>query len=639
MFYYEVKLGGARHWKQPAYTYSSDFELKLRALVYVPFGSQKKHGVVVKRTKKPSFETKPIISKSNIIIPQATIDFLGWYEAYYLLSPSQAFGQLLPDYLTKKYATAPFRGKYEPTRELPLTSVQNAAIKKLQSTPKPTVLHGVTGAGKTRLYIHLIREQLALGKNALLLVPEIALTTQLIKELQQYVPTAVFHSQLTDAERSKLWYSVATSTEPCAIIGPRSTLFLPHDQLGVVIVDEAHEPSYKQENEPRYHGIYVAAGLANAHHAKLVLGSATPPVSETEFILSRGGNLVCLHEQALKATADKRVRIVDMRDNANMSAHPLFTKALLDAIRQALKEGSQSLLFLNRRGTSKLVLCSNDSCEWIAECEVCELPMTYHHDSGKLICHTCGRTSRIPTSCPLCAHPVDLKSLGSKAIVEEIKALFPEAKIGRYDSDTDTKASFHEQYEAIVSGSVDILIGTQQIIKGLDLPRLAVVGLLNADLSLHFPDFSSEERTFQIITQTLGRVGRGHRKGTVVLQTFQPHNPTIQDAAREDWHAFFEREKLELKAHHLPPFRFITKVLFRDKKLTTALKKAASFKEILSSDNKIEIEGPVPSFYQKRGLYYYVQLHLKSTARNELLRVLKDAPEGALIDLDPITLL
>ncbi|HMT55730.1 MAG TPA: primosomal protein N' [Candidatus Saccharibacteria bacterium] len=639
MYYYEVTLGVARHWKQPVYAYSSNEEIGISALVYVPFGPQRMLGVVVKRTKKPAFETKHILAISGINISESTLKFLFWYEAYYALAPSQSTAQLLPDYLTKKPQTTSFSGQWSPEIPLPITDAQSEAISAITSTSKPTVLHGITGSGKTRIYLHLIRSQLEMGKNALLLVPEIALTAQLIIELQKLAPTLVFHSQLTDAERSKLWYTIATSENPCVVVGPRSTLFLPYKHLGIIGVDEAHEPSYKQDNEPRYHGLYVAAGLANAHKAKLLLGSATPPICETEFILSRGGNLVCLHEQALKATAQKNMKIVDMRDTTQLSAHPLFSKVLLEAIRTALKEGSQSLLFINRRGTSKLVLCSEDSCDWIATCESCELPLTYHHDSGMLVCHTCGRKQRIPVSCPLSAHPVELRSLGSKAIVEEIQALFPNARIGRFDSDTDTKASFHTQYKDIVEGSVDILIGTQQIIKGLDLPQLSVMGVLNADLSLHFPDYSSEERTFQLIAQALGRVGRGHRKGTVILQTFQPHNPTIQEASREDWHAFFNRQKKELKAHNLPPYRFIAKVIIRDKNLLKAFKRAQSYKESLGKNAHLEVEGPVPSFYQKRGAYYYVQLHLKSGSRNALLVALRNSPEGVMLDLDPTTLL
>jgi primosomal protein N' (replication factor Y) len=331
--------------------------------------------------------------------------------------------------------------------------------------------------------------------------------------------------------------------------------------------------------------------------------------------------------------------VVDMKDRGQFRQHPIFSDQLIREVSKALQQKKQSLLFLNRRGTSKLVMCSSDSCEWVAECDSCELALTYHHDGNSLVCHTCGRKTKMPTDCPVCSSALSLKSLGSKAIVEEAAQLFPGARIARYDSDTSFEDSFNESHESILDGSVDILIGTQQLIKGLDLPKLALIGLVNSDLSLRFPDYSSDERTFQLITQAIGRVGRGHTEGSVVVQTYQMNNPVLKDAVAEDWHSFRDKELSDRRAHDFPPYSFIGKILFREKSYVKAMKVADEYKKIVTELPDITVEGPVPSFHHKRGQFYYVQLHIRATSRKTLLQAARKAPDGAMFDLDPITLL
>ncbi len=639
MRYYEVALGVKRHWKSATFTYAHDEIIPVHTLVRVPFGKQKKIGYVTAVVKKPPFATKELVTGYNATISNETVAFLDWYRQYYGLGLGQALAQLFPDYLTATKKVAELIGPTDSSTVLELTTAQKQAVKELYSTQKPSVLHGITGAGKTRVYLELLKKTLKQKKNALLLYPEIALTSQIVTELSKHAKVAVFHSQLSDAERSKLWYTVLESKEPHVVVGPRSALFLPHKNLGLIIIDEAHETTYKQENDPRYHALYVAAGLSNSHNAKLVLGSATPPISETERVLQSGGNLVCLHEKAIREIVETKMSVIDMKDRTQFKRHPIFSNTLINEVSEALQQKKQSLLFLNRRGTSKLVMCSSDSCEWVAECASCELALTYHHDENTLVCHTCGRKTSMPTGCPVCSSALTLKSLGSKAIVEEVAHLFPGARLARYDSDTSFEESFNESYEAIVNGSVDILIGTQQLIKGLDLPKLAVIGLVNSDLSLRFPDYSSDERTFQLVTQAIGRVGRGHTYGSVIVQTYQSHNPVLRDAIAGDWHSFREKEHHDRREHGFPPYSFIGKVIFRESSYNKAINSANAYKKLLSDVSGIVIEGPVPSFHHKRGRFYYVQLHLRAKSRKVLLQATRHAPDSALFDLDPITLL
>lgn len=641
MFYYEVGLGAARHWKSAVYTYSSEEPIEIGTIVVIPFGKQKKNGTVLKEVSEPDFALKSIIKSLEVKLEKTHVQFMRWFADYYGAQDSQVYSQFMPNYLKpiKKMKSQDGTKNFE---ALPmLNKNQKLAMDKIKSTQKPSVLHGVTGAGKTRIYTHLLLEQVKAGKDALLLYPEISLTSQILDELQKYAEVVVFHSGLTDGERSKLWHLVATKTEPCIIVGPRSALFLPFKNLGIVIIDEAHESSYKQDNDIKYSSIYTAGGLCSAYGAKLLLGSATPPLTETEHILSRGGNLVCLHEKAIEQNKDnnntlKDIRVVDAKARDSFSKNSMISNELIDAVSSALANNQQTMLFINRRGTAKLVLCS--TCDWQADCPQCDLPLTYHHDSHKLLCHTCGRKSDMPNVCPKCGNTTNLKSLGSKAIVDDIAKLFPSAKIGRFDSDTTQAESFSVNYDDIRTGKIDILIGTQQLIKGLDLPKLSTIGLLNADLSLYFPDFSSDERTFQLIAQAVGRVGRGHQSGKVVVQTFQPKNTVINMALKEDWHGFRDSELQNRKEHDFPPFSFYSKLIFRDKSAVKANDKALKCKNQNTTPD-VQVDGPLPSFYFKRGGYYYSQLILRSKSRNNLLKSVRGSGVDAIVDLDPTTLL
>lgn len=635
MYYYDVAIGAEKHWDSSVFTYSSEDELSIGQLVNAPFGAKNKTGYVVSKTTKPKFKTRALSAHPISISPQ-TIRFISWFKTFYAAKPGQALLQFLPHYLTRKIPSVNSFNTLHTDAKITLNTEQKRAKNEIIVHPKPTILHGVTGSGKTRLYTSLILDTLRSGKSALLLYPEISLTPQLLEELERYAPVVAFHSSMTNSERSKAWFRVATVDEPIIIIGPRSSLFLPHHNLGLIIIDEAHESTYKQENDIYYNSLMVAGGLAQAHGSKLLLGSATPPLSETELILRNGGNLVCMHKKAIASYFKTAVTLVDKKDRRQFTKSPLLSDSLLDAISMSLEAGKQSLLFINRRGTAKLTLCEH--CGWQAECPDCGLPLTYHHDLHAMLCHTCGKKQRVEALCPVCSQQTCLKALGSKALVEEVSTHFPGVRIGRFDTDSTKEESFTAQYKNIKQGAVDILIGTQQIVKGLDLPLLQTVGVIDADLSLHFPDYSSDERTFQLISQVTGRVGRGHGHGHVVIQTVYPASPIIDMAIKEDWHAFRELELQNRKQHQFPPYIYSVKVIFRDKSYNKAFKRATVQKERLLSQN-VDVEGPLPSFIGKRGQHFYVQLHAKHRSRTKLLEALRTVDDEVIIDLDPLTFL
>jgi primosomal protein N' (replication factor Y) len=639
MQYFEIGVGVERHWKSAVFTYSSTAELSPGDIIQVPFGPKSKTGIVLRKASKPSFATKSVGEQLSVVLSSETQDFMEWFKQFYALEDGELYAQFLPAYLSKpssKLKPDSVDTLYEPAPEL--SKAQQKAYEEIKATDKPTVLQGITGAGKTRIYSNLLLESIYNGKNALLLYPEISLTSQLVQELEKYAPVAVFHSQLTTKQRSNLWLQVAASVQPMIIAGPRSALFLPHKHIGVIIVDEAHEGAYKQESDVRYNGLLVAGGLAKAHGTKLVLGSATPPISETELIVKTGGSVVELHEKAIISDHTKGVHIINMKDPDAFKKHPLLADKLLGSITKNIQEKKQTLLFLNRRGTAKLLLCEN--CDWQSDCDDCDLPMTYHHDLHKMVCHTCNKKSSSLSICPECSHKTSLRSFGSKALVEEVQKLFPQAVIARFDSDTTKQESFNNRYNEVKDGKIDIIIGTQQLAKGLDLPKLKTVGVLQADLSLHFPDYSSNERTFQLISQVLGRVGRGHGDAEIFLQTYQPSNPIIQLAISEDWPAFRALELEQRYLHHFPPALFTAKLIFRHKEYEKAFSEATKVKSsIKTSGSEASIDGPLASFYGKRGGFYYIQLHIRAKKRSDILKICRGLPKSIIKDLDPITLL
>lgn len=620
-------------WKNARFTYHSEEKLSERSIVQVPFGKGYRVGYVTEKVAKPSFATKPIYAVSGDKLPVHSVQFLDWLRFFYTANDNELQSLLLPSYLrVPKKLDSVQQQSLLPVP--PLSKQQKKAFNEIYAKDSPTLLRGVTGSGKTRIYMHLIAKNLQLEKSTLLLLPEILLTTQLVAELEKHFPCVVFHSKLTDSQRSKLWFQVLRAEKPLVVIGARSSLFLPYQDLGLIIIDEAHDGSYKQDSDVRYNGIMVAGGLSSIYKSKLVLGSATPPVTESYLLLKRNGYLVNLPDKAIASQSPPTIQIIDRGKRDSFSKHPLLSNPLLEHMSQTLGNGKQSLLFLNRRGTARLLTCENG--DWHASCPRCDLPLTYHHDLHMMLCHSCGYKTSPLSVCPLCDGRLKTASMGVKSIASDLAKLFPKATIGRYDSDTDVADAFFTNYHEIKKGSVDIIVGTQQLTKGLDLPLLETVGIIDADLPLNFPDFSSGERQFQLIAQVAGRVNRGHGESNIIVQTADPNNSVIHQALTEDWETYYKTELQSRKKHGFPPSTFTAKLLFRDKSEKKAITRAEE------SRRKIKhsvVLGPMPSFQAKRGSHYYYQLIVRNKNRTQLVQELRPLAAEALIDLDPTTLL
>lgn len=502
----------------------------------------------------------------------------------------------------------------------------------------------MTGSGKTLVYKELAKQALARGHSAIILVPEIALTSQLVDEFLQEFPTQTLlaHSQQTEAERHQIWQQALEADVPLVAIGPRSALFLPLKSIGLIVVDEMHEPSYKQEQSPRYSALRVATILANAHKAKVVFGSATPPVAEYYAASHANAPIITLPRRAHAEAVAPSTTTIDMTKRANFTQHRFFSDALLSRIASTLGAGKQVLLFHNRRGSAAVTLCEN--CGWTATDPETGTPLTLHADLHKLIGHISGYTLPVPTSCPECHHSdIIHKGIGTKLIEAEITRLFPNKKIVRFDGDAGKDHSVDSRYKELYDGDIDIIIGTQVIAKGIDLPHLETVGIIQADVGLGLPDFTSNERTFQLIAQTVGRVGRSDLPTFVIVQTYQPTHRAIQDGVCQDYSAFYQAEIAHRKQYLFPPFSYLLKFVCAYKTEAAAIANARKITNLLRE--KLEpgeaLLGPTPAFYEKQAGTYRWQITVRSPKRAHLQELIAEIPTGPhwQYEIDPVSLL
>ena len=451
-------------------------------------------------------------------------------------------------------------GDYRPELIQPLSPAQQTAYNEiLFSMLKKNVvlLHGVTGSGKTEIYIHLIKLALERKEQVLYLLPEIALTVQMMDRLQRVFGNklGIYHSKYSDAERVEIWQKQLSQNPYEVILGARSAVFLPFQRLGMVIVDEEHETSYKQQDPaPRYHARSAAIVLAQMCNAKVLLGTATPSLESYHNAKTGKFGLVELKER-YQGIELPEIQIVDTADlqHRKMMAGP-FSPLLLTRVREALERGEQAILFQNRRGFAPVVECHQ--CAWVPTCQYCDVPLTYHRQLNQLTCHYCGYTYRVPTECPCCGG-TDLRTrgYGTEKIEEQVREVFPEAHIARMDLDTTRTRN---AYERIISdfsaGRTNILIGTQMISKGLDFDKVSVVGIINADGMLNQPDFRAYEHAFMMMSQVSGRAGRKHKRGLVILQTKQKDLPVIGYVVRNDYTALYQELIAERQVFHYPPY-------------------------------------------------------------------------------------
>lgn len=645
MNYYEVIVNSPSYRGRELLTYQSEQKLATGKVVSVQLRSTTTLGIIVHEVTKPRFATKPIGLIINLPeLPPELIKLALWLSEYYPAGLGSIGQQFLPKNLTGTTIPQVLAATDVPhivDKLPPLTGDQQNVVSKITDSGT-YMIHGETGTGKTRVYIELAQRTLNEGRSAVILTPEISLTPQLAKNFKAAFGDQVIvtHSGLTDKERRTAWLQILTSSVPLLIIGPRSALFTPLQNIGLVVIDESHEPSYKQEQSPHYLTSKVAAKLAELHKAVLVLGSATPSIAD--YFVAQQKNKPILRMTNIAQTSTfkpPQIEIVDLKNRSDFSKSPYLSDTLLSAIDQSLRAGEQTLLFLNRRGTARIILC--DQCGWQALCEHCNLPLTYHGDSHIMRCHTCGRTKPAASYCPVCNNPkIVLKSIGTKAIVENISSIFPSARIQRFDTDNKKSERIEQHYTSILSGNIDIIVGTQILAKGLDLPKLSVVGVVIADTSLNFPDYTADERTYQLLRQVIGRVGRGHRESSVILQTYDPSNFIVQAAASNTWGDFYNREIAIREKFLFPPFCFVLKLTCRRASGNAAMKKAESFADTIREMGiRVLVDGPSPSLHEKIGTKYQWQLVIKAKQRAELLKVINVLPTDWSYDLDPLNLL
>ncbi len=521
-----------------------------------------------------------------------------------------------------------------------LTTIQQKAKEEILEgfdKNKPVLLHGITGSGKTAIYSDLIREVLDSGHQVLYLVPEIALTTQIVARLRKVFgqEMGVYHSKFSDNERVEVWNGVLSS-KFSFVVGARSAVFLPFDNLGLIVIDEEHETSYKQyDPAPRYNARDVAIYLATKNHAKVLLGSATPSV-ETYYHTTTGKyHLVTLDKRYGVATLPDTIIVDLIKEKNRKRVKNDFTEQLLDAISDKIKQKEQIIIFQNRRGYAPLLNC--EQCGWIPQCQNCSVSLTYHLYKNELRCHYCGFKAPVPSQCNTCeSHDIKNIGFGTEKIEEDLLLFIPDAQVQRMDLDTTrNKYGYQRIIDSFESGSVDILVGTQMVTKGLDFDNVSLVGVLDIDRMLYYPDFRAMERTYQLITQVSGRAGRKDKKGTVIIQTTQPEQPVLRYIINNNYQGFYQKEIAEREQFHYPPYHRLIAITIknRDKNIahTTAIKLANLLAQQLGQER---ILGPQePSINRVRN-QYLMQIMIKIERRNVALQKVK-----AVIELQAQTIL
>ncbi len=645
MHYYEVAPTQLIRPGSSVFTYESALALSVGQIVTIEVGRKKMLGIIMRAAAKPTYETKEISSiLEGKILPSQLIQLSQWLSSYYATHLSLVFQTILPRGLlkTRRSREKTQAIKLRDRTNFVLNQTQSAAVKKIvEATPGTILLHGITGSGKTAVYIELARKTLESGRSVVVLVPEIALTPQLVDEFSTHFEDVILaHSRQTEAERHLAWEEALTSKTPRVVIGPRSALFLPLHSVGLIVIDEAHEPSFKQEQSPRYSALRVASVLAKSHGAKLILGSATPAVSDYYLAQESHRPIVEMSVSARQVKAP-RITLVDMTKRLNFHRHRFLSDKLLKEMEQTFATGGQVLIFHNRRGSASTTLCEN--CGWQAACPRCFVPLTLHADKHELRCHICGYDEKVPTSCPICHHAdIVHKGIGTKLIEAELAKLFPAAVTARFDGDSTSDETLDAKYKELYDGSIQLIIGTQIVAKGLDLPHLRTVGIVQADAGLSLPDFSSPERAFQLLTQAIGRVGRNDHETSVVVQSYQPTHPAIVDGLSQNYRAFYEKTIDQRKRALFPPFVFLLKLTCIYKTEAAAIRNSRDLATKLRATlpHDVQILGPTPAFYERQRDTYRWQLVLKSKSRTQLVDALTYLPASHWqFELDPIGLI
>jgi len=537
-----------------------------------------------------------------------------------------------------------------PSSPLKLTAAQESALKAIKgSRDKPAVflLHGVTGSGKTEVYLQALAETVKRGRRGIVLVPEIALTPQTIDRFASRFPgrVAVLHSKLSLGERFDEWQRIRDG-ECDVVIGPRSAVFAPQPDLGLIVIDEEHEWTYKQaDKSPRYHARDAAIKLAGLTGATVVLGSATPDVESYYHAQMKDYHLLRLPERVVpkEGAPLPQVEVVDLRDELKARNFSVFSRPLSRAVTEAIANKEQVILFLNRRGGATFVQCRD--CGFVLRCRRCDVALTCHFTEDTLRCHQCNYRMAVPQSCPQCrGKRIKFLGIGTQKLEQEAARAFPQARLLRWDSDTIRgKHSHREILDKFSAHDADILIGTQMVAKGLDLPLVTVVGVVSADTSLNLPDFRAGERTFQLLSQVVGRAGRGGPKGEVVIQSYSPQHYAVKLAAGHDYAAFYEKEIGYRRQLRNPPFSRLARLVYSHSNESHGQREAGRMKRLLNEEvaskgiEDITVIGPAPAFARRlRGRFRW-QLMLRGAAPSAFLAQIA-FPQGWTVDIDPVGL-
>ena len=644
MNYYLIAPALTFHNSDSLLTYESEQKLNVGQIVTIPLGKKTAIGIVMQSCPKPEFATKPIVNVLyNEALPLKLTKALSWLADYYRAPMSSVIQAALPRGITKKRRDkAEKLPKIKKKQDNPLNPAQKQVIKAIEeSNTRTTLLHGITGSGKTNVYIELAKHTLEKNQSVVLLVPEIALTSQLVHNFRAHFDNIyLLHSEQSESLRHQIWEKILKTNEPSVIIGPRSALFAPIHNLGLIIIDEAHEPSFMQEQNPKYSALRLAPQLA-----KTVLGTATPLVSDY-YICKAHDAIVELTELAVQNNKKSETKLIDFTSRQLFTRSRFLSNPLIESIQDSLDNHTQSMLFHNRRGTAPLTIC--DQCGWQALCPNCFLPLVLHADKFKMTCHTCGRNFPVPTSCPECNNAsIHHKGFGTKLLEQEITRLFPKARVARFDADTESDKQLNKIYSDVHDGNYDIIIGTQMIAKGFDFPLLTTLGIVQADAGLSLPDFSSEERCYQLVTQVIGRARRGHQDSQIFIQSFQPDNPIIEFAVNNNYSAFYDYVVQKRQKSALPPYSFILKLSMTYKTEAAAVRNIrALYKLIIQSANSLGVKQfsvtpPMPAFHERANTGYSWQLILKAKKRKDLLALFDSLPNNPYLHytFDPISLL
>lgn len=631
--------------------------------VSAPFGRRDVKGMVISETsKRPkgNFEIKNIkaLIDREPIIADEQIELARWVSSYYYCSLGEAVFSVTP-------AGAPAK---KPRKEpdvaepeisgLQLSGEQENALNEIinavdEEAGKGFLLYGVTGSGKTEVYIRAVKHALSKGKQAIICIPEISLTPQTIERFEKRFSEsiAVIHSRLTPTQKYRYWTKILKG-EVRLVIGVRSAIFAPTKKTGIIILDEEHEGSYKSSDTPRYHARQAAFFRMKKEKAVLVLGSATPSI-ETAF---HARNTQNLQELAIRKRVQNirmpKIEMIDMKKSEKSNIFSMMSTKLVAAVNEALESKSQVMLFLNRKGYSPIVSCSH--CGHTLSCPDCSVTLTYHKSRNTAICHYCGFGADIHDVCDECGiGKFEMIGSGTEKVEESVQPLFPNARIARIDMEsTRRKGAYEEILGAFKDGEIDILVGTQMISKGLHFPNLTLVGILNADTVLNFPDFRSAEKTFNMITQVAGRAGRGSKSGKVYVQTYHPEHPALICAREHDYDTFYEMEIEKRAALKYPPYSRLLRLVIRGEKEENVVKDsediAALLKSLLAKDGHYhEVLGPTPCALEKLKKYHRWNILIKVNNHNTLKpaidymrRNYKLSTKNYIeIDVDPINML